>query len=644
MNWWQSPLRRFARHGNQLEFHLLRIPHSALRTKMRFLAPMAFWFAATIPVVILFYLLKRKRVVRLVSSTLLWQKFLAETQASAPFQRLRHNWLLILQLLLLALAILAIARPYLASDAKPSRLRVLILDASASMQSIDETPSRFEKARAEALRWADGLRDNDQMVILQAAAHTEVKQSPTSEKAALRRALQACAVTDGPTRLNEAFKLAETLIRDKADAEIHLFSDGALPNLAEFENKNLPLVYHRFGQRRNNLGILSLDVRAHPEDPRRRAIFTSVVNYSPAPQETTVELLFDGQMIEAKKLTLTTNETAPLVFVAAQQKDGVFTVHLTANDDLAADNQASVVSLLPQPVKVLLVSRGNRFLEKALKSVASVQLSTATDLTESAPAFDVVVLDDVATARWPSRNVLAVHVATTNLFESWTKIQTPPIVDWKNTHPLLRFVNFDDVRIGESLGVKTPAWAVPLVESPKTPLILAGESGRQRIIWIGFDSLQSTWPLRISFPIFIANAVDWLNPASASASQLMVHAGDPFRLRLEQLVSGAEITRPDGVVRPLNLDTNASEIVFGETDKAGTYRLKFGTNDLVFCVNAINPAESDTLPRTELPIGRYGKVTATTARRANFELWHWLAIAGLIVLLGEWWYYHRRTA
>ena len=63
---------------------------------MNFLAPAGFAFAASIPVVILFYLLKRKRVVKLVSSTLLWQKFLAETQASAPFQKLKRNWLLIL--------------------------------------------------------------------------------------------------------------------------------------------------------------------------------------------------------------------------------------------------------------------------------------------------------------------------------------------------------------------------------------------------------------------------------------------------------------------------------------------------------------------------------------------------------------------
>src|SRR6478736_4495614 len=104
---------------------------------MSFLAPLAFAFAASIPVVIVFYLLKRKRVVKLVSSTLLWQRFLAETQANAPFQRLRHNWLLILQVLLLTLAVFALARPYFAGDTKSSRLRVLILDASASMQSVD---------------------------------------------------------------------------------------------------------------------------------------------------------------------------------------------------------------------------------------------------------------------------------------------------------------------------------------------------------------------------------------------------------------------------------------------------------------------------------------------------------------------------
>ena len=106
---------------------------------MNFLAPAAFLFALSIPVVVVFYLLKRKRVVRLVSSTFLWQKFLAETQASAPFQRLRHNWLLILQIILLLLAILALARPYFSSKVTGGRILVAIL----TLKHLDRTPVKL---------------------------------------------------------------------------------------------------------------------------------------------------------------------------------------------------------------------------------------------------------------------------------------------------------------------------------------------------------------------------------------------------------------------------------------------------------------------------------------------------------------------
>ena len=610
---------------------------------MRFLAPVAFWFAAAIPVVILFYLLKRKRVVRLVSSTLLWQRFLAETQASAPFQRLRHNWLLILQLLMLALAILALARPYFSGRLAGGNLQVIILDASASMQSTDETPSRFEKARAEALKLVNSLRDTDRMVVLLAAAVTEVKQSETSEKTLLRRALESCQVTDSPTRLVEALKMAESLTRDKTGAEVHLFSDGAAPGLSEIENKGLPLVYHLVGRRANNLGIVSLDVRPNPEDPNQRAVFTSVANYSPEEQKTEIELRFDDQSLETKTVTVPPTNTTPVVFLASQPRDGVFSVRLSGNDDLAADNQASIVSLLPQPVRVLLVSRGNRFLEKALRAAGRMELTVAADLTEPKPEADFVVLDDVTPSVWPRQNVLAIHTMNTNWFASAGSVDAPAIVDWKSTHPLLRFVSFDNVSIARTLAVKTPTWALSVADSPPTPLILAGELARQRIVWLGFDTLESTWPLRISFPIFIANAVDWLNPASIQASQLLVKAGEPLRQALNEPVPSAEVTFPDGRKRALAVDTNAQELVFGDTARQGVYHLTLGTNQTVFCVDLLDSAESDTHPRAELNFGRFGNVTATTMRRANLEIWRWIAALGLAVLMFEWWYYHRRT-
>ncbi len=611
---------------------------------LNFLAPTAFWFAATVPIVVLFYLLKRKRVVKLVSSTLLWQKFLAETQANAPFQKLRHNWLLLLQLLLLILAIFALSRPYFSGNSKSAALRVVILDASASMQSTDDAPSRFEKARAEALKWVDGLRDQDQMLVLQAAANTEVKQSATSNKTALRRALESCAVTDSPTHIKEALKLAETLTRDQTEAEIHLFSDGAVGDLTEFENKGLRLVYHRVGERANNLGITALDVRSNPEDPKQRAVYTSVQNFSTNSHEAELELRFENEIQEVRPLKLEPGDTSPQVFLATQAKDGVFSVNLKVKDDLAADNQASMFSQLPQPVKILLVSRGNRFLEKALRAAVNVELSSVQELNDSADGFDLVVLDDILPVVWPKGNVLAVHVANTNWFDGVSKAENPAIVDWKNTHPLLRYVNFDNVQISETLAVKTPTWALSLVEAQQTPLVLAGELARQKIVWIGFDTLQSTWPLRISFPIFIANAVEYLNPASAKNSQLFVHAGEPFRFALVQSAKNAELTLPDGKKRMLEIDSTAREIVFGETAKQGTYRLRVGTNDTAFCVNLLDAAESNTKPKTELQFGRYSKVEATKLKRANMELWRWIAGAALAVLMFEWWYYHRRTA
>jgi Aerotolerance regulator N-terminal/von Willebrand factor type A domain len=616
---------------------------------MRFLSPMAFAFAAAIPVVVVFYLLKRKRVVKLVSSTLLWQKFLAETQASSPFQKLKHNWLLLLQILLLALVVFALARPFLAGTAKETPLRVMILDGSASMQSTDEKPNRFEKARAEALKWVDGLRDNEQMMILLAGATTQVKQSPTGDKAALRRALESCAPSDSPTRLAEALKTAGAFTFEKrgeaevASGEIHLFSDGAAPDLEEAGNKNLPLIYHRIGQGGRNLGLVALDVKANPENPSQRAIFTAVANTFTNPITTDVHLLFDDQLLEVRSLTVAPTNTEPLVFIAPQNRDGIFTVRLTLEDDLAADNRASIVSRMPQPVKVALVTRGNRFLEKALRGPPNVELTVMPMLTDEAKAFDIAVLDDVVPVTWPAVNTLAIQVANTNWIERRDLIKNPAIVDWKSTHPLLRFVNFDNVQIAEAQAIKPPPWGIPLVESPQTPLVVAGEQDRRRLVWIAFDTLQSTWPLRISFPIFMANAVEWLNPASAESGALLVQAGKPFHLNLFEPVSSAKITAPDGRTQNLPIEAGTREIIFTDTSRQGTYRLQAGTNETLFCVNLLDPVESNIQPRQELPFGKYEKVQATTLKEANLELWRWIVAGGLMVLLFEWWFYHKRT-
>lgn len=611
---------------------------------MNFLTPFAFVFAITLPIVVLFYMLKRRRTVRLVSSTILWQKFLAETQANAPFQKLRNNWLMLLQLLLLALAVFALARPYFASTTKEPGLLVVILDGSASMQARDEKPNRFEVAKQSALDLVSGLKDNDQMIVLLSAGNTVVRQSPSGDKPTLRRVISECQATDTPTHLEEAFKLAETLAKNRANVEVHLFSDGAIPAAENLTSVKLPVVYHRVGQRGNNVGITAMDVRAHPEDPNQRVIFASVFNAASQPQGVNAELRFNGQLVDSRFLNIPARETMASVFSAVQKESGVFTLKLKIDDDLASDNEASIVSKLPRPIKVLLVTAGNRFMEKALRATPNVDLSLASQLNSGGKGYDLVVLDAIRPATVPEVNTLAFHVALTNWFPTWQTVEAPAIVDWNQSHSLLRFVTFENVRVAETIGVKVPEWGRPLVESPQTPLIIAGEKGRQRIVWVGFDSLESEWPRRVTFPIFIANAVEWLNPQQADANQLAVLAGNAFRQPLFAPVASATLTTPKGESKTIPLGATAKEITWSETYKVGTYKLNFGTNETIFTVNMMDPAESDVTPRKDLAIGSGGKVSESNTLRANLEYWRWFLAAALAVLMFEWWYYHRRTA
>ena len=106
--------------------------------------------------------------------------------------RERRRWpplslLLILQLLVAALAALALARP--ASSSDPPRHLALILDASASMQATDVAPNRFAAAQAKAVeRLAVAARPPTGSSLIRAGADASlvvVRARPETVRGAL---------------------------------------------------------------------------------------------------------------------------------------------------------------------------------------------------------------------------------------------------------------------------------------------------------------------------------------------------------------------------------------------------------------------------------------------------------------------------
>jgi len=191
---------------------------------------------------------------------------------------------------------------------------------------------------------------------------------------------------------------------------------------------------------------------------------------------------------------------------------------------------------------------------------------------------------------------------------------------------------------------------VPLVEVRSAdrrqlqwPLIVAGEVDQRRVLWIGFDSLRSTWPNRIGFPIFMANALDWLDPSGTDSSRFQVQPGQAFRWRFAQPVSSAEVVLPDGSQTEATLRPETGEVIFNGTVHQGVYHLRAGTNEVTFCVNLFDATESDITPRDTLALGKYDEVQAEVKRKADLEYWRWIVLGGFMVLMFEWWFYHKRT-
>ncbi len=290
---------------------------------MTWLTPLIGGIAAAIaaPTLIILYFLKLRRRDMEISTTLLWRKAIQDLQANAPFQKLRRNILLLLQLIVLAGVCVALAQPELAGSTLNGDRQVILIDRSGSMTSVDESDgkggktSRLEAAKKQAITLIESMRDGgllasdkaDSAMIIAFDSQGETLQSTfTSDKELLKRRVQEITPRDGPTLLDEAMRLAKAqspqrivegrgLIAGEPMA-IHIFSDGRIPDAAKATpGQDDHVEFHKLGQGdATNVGIVGIRSERSFEDPTRLSVFVSLQNNQPLERTVDVEFLIDG--------------------------------------------------------------------------------------------------------------------------------------------------------------------------------------------------------------------------------------------------------------------------------------------------------------------------------------------------------------
>ncbi len=607
------------------------------------LAPLGLGLLAlAIPIVAL-YMLRMRRRPQAVSSTLLWEQAVRDVRANTPWQRLRANPLLLLQLLALLTLVVALIRPFWLGATPLGANVVAIVDVSGSMGATDVAPSRLDRARDEVRRLIDDLPSNGQMTIIAAGTGAEVTQTATADRGALREATGRLRARAGTTDLTEALALAAPIAARLPDTTVAIISDGAFvaPDTGDFR---APIRFIRVGERGDNLGITAAATRRTASGSE---LFIRTQNFGPIERKTLLSI-FDGDtLLEARALTIAAGgETGTTI--ALPNAVGLLRAQIDGQDDLALDNTVWVRSGGGQGRILLTVAAPNTFLARGLALQPNLTVEQAqgnAGVPTSGGDYDLYVFDGVAPPAGLRGPILLINPPPDNgIVPVVGALDLPAVTGQLRDDPILRGVDVSRVQIAEARAVGRPEWARTLVESNGQPLLLAGETNGQRIAVLTFALGRSDLPLILAYPVLLANLVGWLAPSAGSGLPPSARPGEVVSFAPRAGVDSVAITDPTG--RERRLAPSRGVVLFNNADVPGPYTVREFAGDReirrgVLAVNLLSPEESAIAPQTPTFTGTTANAAPTTDARSPREFWRPTLIAALLILAVEWWIYYR---
>lgn len=613
---------------------------------MSLLNPWALLLLAGVPILVLLYFLKLKRPRVTVASALLWQKVLEDLRVNSPFQKLRRTLLLLLQLAALLLLIFALARPFFRAREHRNESLIVLLDQSASMQAREpDGRTRLETARDEVLRLAGNLAREDEMMVIAFAGRARVVCGFTANRRTLEEAVHGVLPTDGPTSVAPALMLARSIVNSRPHPRVLLFSDGGFEPAVGLD---LPVAveFRRVGTSLPNVGMTGLDVRRSFQNVNAIEMFVGLENFSDQPFAGTMNVRLNDRPLDSKFVEVGPRQTLSQVFDAVMPEGGVLEVAYDVQDALPSDNRAWKIVRSPVRHHVLLVTSNAFFMERALRASADIDCTVVAP--EAYPPagtgafpFATVIWSGVPRPGVGPANNLYFGCSPEDLGMSVAgSVRAPDVLDWDTTHPLNRFIDYANLNVSSAMILRPPDQAATLLRSSQTPLIVFTEGATGGAGVIGFDPLNSNWPLLTSFPLFLRNCIEYFDERTARrrAENLLVER--PIAVTTEG--DAPRIVLPSGEDRAM-VPAPAGGFTFAETEQCGVYRIRVGEADVrPVAVNLFDRRES-TLTVGDVPaMGKVSVQTLQSRREINREYWPHLVWILVLVLMIEWFVYHRR--
>lgn len=616
---------------------------------MSFASPILLAFLGLAVPIVLLYLLKQRRRRVEVSTLMFWDQILRDEQSVTSITKLKKLLSLLLQLLFLALVTFALARPLLSGKLTGARRVVLFIDTSASMLVQEKARTRCDLARDRARGVVRGLSMGDTCMVIAVAAEPDLIHPFTDSKKDLLEAIAKLAPTHGETNFKKALQLIEQLPVDERETHVYLVTDGAFDPIEISPPPKTRFAYLPVGSKADNVGISAFSVRPLPSSPRDFQVHLELTNDSDRERAVPVELRVNGRLAEAFEFTVPAGQSITRTLRQFSAQGGEIEAVADVKDAFPLDNHAYATLPRPNPIKVRLVTPESVFLERALATDDDVLLETVKPEAWSAPGDAVVtIFSGCKPAVTPVGNSIFIGDWPDDLgLRKRGEVAKPLFTEWQRDHPVNRHLALQNVGIEKCASVEPDASWQKLAANFSDPLVLLREDAARKVLLVTFDAEGSDLPLRVAFPILIANAVRylagadtserWVNPAMGSIlvkSDLARFAGNETNVALKAVItpSGARIA----------VDGESPLVPIGE---AGFYRgesVSGGTN-VLFAANLSNARECRIKPGERLPLfSKQPIVEIQEGFRLGFEPWIVLITLAMILSVTEWVMFHRR--
>lgn len=592
---------------------------------MKLFAPWALWFLGSIPLIIMMYILKQKFEEREISSVYLWQQVLKDIEVNTPWQKLKKNLLLLLQLLAALLLVLAMSDPFVTLKGTDYSNLIVVIDNTGSMNAVYDGGTRLQKAKDLAEVLIKNAATGTQITVISSGRQPKVELSNTTDKQEALRKVNAIRATNSSGDINNAISLVKALSKQALTYKAVFYTDGGV-NLEDINGELVSVS--------KPVDNLSLDMLSHTLKDGKLKMLVRITNHGSAEAVKEITIYGNENVLDIKTVELKPGETKSVMSEAEINEVTYIWAEINGSDGLESDNVVYDIVKPSKLQKVMLVSQSNLFIEKAFSIIENVELYKSNPGDEIEGEYDLYIYDGNMPSKLPSKgSIMLINPPAGNEIVSVAgEIEGGRAR--AEQHLLTKFIENTSFGVSKLKSIELPYWADKLLDVEGSPAAFTGQYRDRKVAVLSFDLHNSDFVLTSEYPIFMHNLAGYLINIS-TGEKSAYQSGEAVNLNPVPDAVSAFVENPSKKVQDIELKYPI--LPFENTEEVGIYRLvqKLEKEELqsLFAVNFPSDTESNTLAQQVSSDGTTddGKAFITGRRIAA-----WLLALVLLLALLEW--------